>query len=129
MDTDHTGEHGKAALHSMGPVCGLYLCCGCTCGPTSGLNGQVVGVTGLTSGLNGQGVECPCGHTSGLYRQVVDVRTCGPTSGLNGQVVACTYIPVIKLVALMDRLWGVTEVLLVAFYPCPVIHYSIHSHT
>ena len=36
---------------------------------------------------------------------------CGPTSGLNGQVV------------------GVTVVLLVAFYPCPGIHYSIHFHS
>ena len=45
MDMDHTGGHGKAALHSMGPVCGLYLCCGGDCGPIGGLNGQVVGVT------------------------------------------------------------------------------------
>ena len=45
MDMDHIGEHGEAVLHSMGPMCSLYLCWGGGGdGPTGGLYRQVVGV-------------------------------------------------------------------------------------
>ena len=56
------------------------------------------------------------GPNGSLYRQVVGC-TCGPTGGLYRQVVGCTYVPVVLLVAFIDRLLSVRTYLWSYWWP------------